>query len=355
MLKLNKEMKNIFTTIRQAELIASKKIRHGTFQWVQAAAEDGFTANKNVSDLNSIQILPKQLCAVNKPKLATTIFNKKIFSPLLLSPMGHQTQFHKKGEIETAKGVNKAKSASVFATQGRMSLSDIRKNNKNSKISWTIFPFGNEKWIMKEIEDAEKNNCFSITLCVDANIRSHRYLDREVISYDARKFGTRTNPISPSPELALKYDWNLVKKIKKKTKLPLIIKGILTAEDAKKSIDNGANAIWVSNHGGRMLNSGISGVTALIEIKKQIKSKQIKIIVDGGVRRGSDIIKYLCLGADYVGIGRPAIYGLICNGYKGVEKIFNILNQELYTAMINGGFKDLKSFNLNRIRFENKK
>jgi len=347
-------MKNIFTTIRQAEIVASKKIRSGTFRWVQAAAEDGFTAKKNILDLNNIQILPKQLCSVNKPKILTKIFNKNIISPLLLSPMGHQTQFHKKGEIETAKGVNAAKTASFFATQGRMSLDDIRKNNKDSKISWTIFPFGDENWIMNEIENAEKNNCFSIVLCIDANIRSHRYLDRETITYDARKFGTRTNPISPSPDFALKYNWNLINKIRKKTKKPLIIKGILTAEDAMKAINHGADAIWISNHGGRMLNSGISGVTALIEIKKKIKSNNVKIIVDGGIRRGSDIIKYLCLGADYVGVGRPAMYGLICDGHKGVEKIFNILNQELYTAMINGGFKDLKSFNLKRIRFEKK-
>lgn len=347
-------MKNEFNTIRQAEIVASKKIRSGTFRWVQAAAEDGLTAKKNILDLNNIQILPKQLCSVNKPKMLTTIFKQKIFSPLLLSPMGHQTQFHKKGEIETAKGVNKAKTASFFATQGRMSLDDIRKNNKNSKISWTIFPFGNEKWIMKEVENAEKNNCFSIALCIDANIRSHRYLDRESMSYDARKFGIRTNPVSPSPDFAVKYDWKLINKIRKKTKKPLVIKGILTTEDAKKAINCGADAIWISNHGGRMLNSGISGVSALMEIKKNIKSKNTKIIVDGGVRRGSDIIKYLCLGADYVGIGRPAMYGLICNGFLGVEKIFSILNQELYTAMINGGFKDLKSFNLKRVRFEKK-
>lgn len=207
---------------------------------------------------------------------------------------------------------------------------------------------------MQEIENAEANNCFAITICIDANVRSHRYLDRELLTYDARKFGKRTNPLSPSPELAVKYDWSLIKKIKKKTKLPLIIKGILTSNDAKKSIDHGADALWVSNHGGRMLNSGLSGVDSLIEIKKKIKSKKIKIIVDGGIRRGSDIIKYLCLGADFVGVGRPAIYGLICNGHKGVAKIFDILNQELYTAMINAGFKDLKSFNINRIKLEKK-
>ena len=95
-------------------------------------------------------------------------------------------------------------------------------------------------------------------------------------------------------------------------------------------------------------------VRALINIKKKIKSKKIKIIVDGGVRRGSDIIKYLCLGADYVGIGRPAIYGLICGGSEGVRKVFEILNDELRTAMINGGFNNLKSFLKNRLIIDEK-
>ena len=179
-------------------------------------------------------------------------------------------------------------------------------------------------------------------------------MDRELLKYDARKYGKRTNKTSPNPELALKYDWKLINFIKKNTRLPLIVKGILTVNDAKKAIKSGADGIWISNHGGRMFNSGISGVRALINIKKKIKSKKIKIIVDGGVRRGSDIIKYLCLGADYVGIGRPAIYGLICGGSEGVRKVFEILNDELRTAMINGGFNNLKSFLKNRLIIDEK-
>ena len=98
-----------------------------------------------------------------------------------------------------------------------------------------------------------------------------------------------------------------------------------------------------------MFNSGISGIDALKAIRKSKKIKKTKIIVDGGIRKGSDIIKYLSLGADFVGIGRPAVYGLIVSGYVGANKIFHILNSELRTAMINGGFKNLKSFKINRL------
>ncbi|MDC3152581.1 alpha-hydroxy-acid oxidizing protein [Pelagibacteraceae bacterium] len=347
-------MKKNFATVRQAETFAQKICRKGTFKWLQAAAEDGYTHNKNILDLNNIQIYPKHLAKILKPDCSQNFFGTKVGSPLILSPMGHQTQFHKLGEIEVAKGVSEMNSISFFGTQGRMSLDDIRKKNKFAKIAWTIFPFGNKNWILKQIKSSEKNKCIAIAVCIDANARSHRYLDRELLNYDARKYGTRTNEVSPNPKLAMKYDWKLIKFIKKNTKLPVIVKGIMTTFDAKKAINCGVDAIWISNHGGRMFNSGISSLESLIDLKRKTKIKKTKIIIDGGVRRGSDIIKYLCLGADFVGIGRPAIYGLICGGNKGVKKIFEILINELKTAMINGGFKNLKSFKKERLSFNEK-
>jgi isopentenyl diphosphate isomerase/L-lactate dehydrogenase-like FMN-dependent dehydrogenase len=131
--------------------------------------------------------------------------------------------------------------------------------------------------------------------------------------------------------------------------LPIILKGILTSEDAVRATKNGAKGIWISNHGGRMFNSGLSTAHALLEINKKLKNHKILKIVDGGIEKGSDIIKYLCLGADLVAIGRPAIYGLAVNGRLGVSRIFEILKKELTTSMINGGFKNLKSFNQNRL------
>ena len=194
--------KKLFSTIRQAEEIAIKKIRTNTFKWLQAAAEDGFTDEKNKEDLKKIKILPKLLSLSGIPKISTNFFNNKIVSPLILAPMGHQTQFSKKGEIETAKGLNRSKTVAFFSTQGRMSLNDIRKENKNLLLAWEIFPFGGKDWIKKEIKAAEKNKCIAICLCLDAPIRSHRYLDRET-DYDAIKYGKRTNPITPDPSKAL--------------------------------------------------------------------------------------------------------------------------------------------------------
>ncbi len=335
-----------FSTLREAENKAKKKINYKIFNWLQSGAEDDYTLDKNFLDLKSIKIIPKHLSKINKINTSSYFFKTKLEYPILLAPMGHQTQFHKNGEIETCDGARKANILSFFGTQSRMKLEQIAK--KNDFIGWTIFPFGDLKWIDSQIYSAEKNKCIAIILCIDANVRSHRYSDRES-SYDARKIGKRTNPISPNPEQSLKYDWSLIKYIKKKTKLPVIPKGILSVEDCKQAINNKADGIWISNHGGRMFNSGITPVEALKNIKKKIKIKKKIIIVDGAIRKGSDIIKYLSLGANFIAVGRPAMHGLICDGSNGVKNIFEILKSELTSAMINGGFKNLKSFKNNRI------
>ena len=338
-----------FETIQQARNLAKKKIRINTFKWIEAAAENGFTKDKNLFDLNAIKLVPKFLNKVGKIDIKKNIFRNNYNSPIVLSPMGHQTQFHKLGEMETAKGAKKANILSYFGTQGRMSIGDISKKNKGLSFGWEIFPFGDLKWINKEIELVKKNNCNSIVLCIDANVRSHRYLDRETF-YDARKYGKRTNPLPQDVNRAKFYDWSLVKHIAQKSNMPLIVKGILTYQDDLLAVKNGAKGIWVSNHGGRMFNSGISTVEALKNISPIKKYKKNTILIaDGGVEKGTDIIKYLCLGADMVGIGRAALYGLILNGSDGVNKIFQILSRELETAMINGGFRSFLDFNKKRI------
>ncbi len=341
-------MKTSFVTIREAEDFSKSKIKKGTFNWLISGAEDNKTTNENINFLNNLKIKPKILAKNFNFNFKKSFFGKIIKSPLILSPMGHQTQFHKLGEIEMAKAICKINTIGFFSTQGRHSfekISNLNKNNQN--LVWQIFLFGNKSWIENEIKRSHRVKSVALALCLDAPVRSHRYIDRES-RYDARKHGQRSYPVSPSPKMALKFDWEIIKWIKKKSDKPLILKGIISADDAKLAIKYKADSIWISNHGGRMFNSGISSGEALISIKKNI-SKKIPIIVDGGVRRGSDIIKYLCLGANFVGIGRPAIYGLVLNGSKGVENIFNILNSEFQTNIFNGGFKSYQEINIKRI------
>ena len=344
-------MESNFSTIREARVKAKKKIRNGTFQWLESGAEDNLTADVNIKDLDSIRVVPRIFNSLEKENLLFSIFDKNFTSPIIIAPMGHQTQFHPKGELELSKSINGSSTIVSFTTQGRHDFDQINTKFKKLNSIWQIFPFGDFNWIKKQIYSAEKNNALAISICLDAPIRSHRYDDRET-GYDARKYGKFNSKIKSKNEYYFKYDWSLIEKIKKNTQLPVIPKGILSYEDLKKCFKYGADGIWISNHGGRFFNSGISTSSFMISIQKEIKNLKKKnkiIIADGGVRRGSDILKYLCLGADLVATGRPILYGLILNGYKGVKDILNIMDNEFINCCKNGGFKEIKDFNLSRL------
>ncbi len=338
-----------FSSIRELFMLAHKKFSKGLCEWVNSGAEDDLTVNRNIEYLNKIQIYPEVLKKRENLNFKKDFYGKDISSPLILSPMGHQTQFHKDGEIEMCKGINNYGSISFFSTQSRIKLDDVRDKNKNANLVYQIFLFGNKDWIKNEINRAERNKCLAIAICVDASIRSFRYSDRES-GYDARKFGRRTLKEPPDPSKDLSYDWAIISWIKKQTSLPLIVKGLINVSDVKKCVDLGVNGIWISNHGGRMFNSNISSVEALIDTRTLIKNKKVLVISDSGVRRGSDIVKFLCLGSDFVGIGRPAIWGLGLDGNRGVTNVFKHLHEELYVSSINGGFSNFKDYNYKRLR-----
>ena len=349
-------MKNIFKknlprTIRELEAFAKKKASKGTFNWLNAAAENGNTKIINEEVFKKVEMIPSFFKDTSRLDLSTKFYNNKLSMPLIISPMGHQTQFHPNGEAELAIGTKSENILLSFSTQGRMPLSLIKKKYPQGKFIWDFFPFGPKKWIKEQIIDAKKAGAIGCALTIDAPIRSVRYLDRET-KYDARKHGKFYKPMPPDISYGRKLKSEDLKWMKEYCgKTPFIVKGILSSHDANIAIKNGADVIWVSNHGGRMLESCYSSLKALIEVKKNVK-KKIPIIFDSGVRSGSDILKAIALGADIVGLGRLAIYGLIAGGKIGVQHMLSLLREELETAMINSGFACIddisrKNINLN--------
>ena len=144
------------------------------------------------------------------------------------------------------------------------------------------------------------------------------------------------------------FSWESLAKVRKLTKLPIILKGIQCAEDAKKAVEYGADAIWVSNHGARQLDTTPASIEVLEECVKAVDGK-IEVYFDGGIRRGTDVLKALALGAQAVFIGRPQLWGVACNGQKGVEDVINILNRELKKAMILTDSRTIKDITKDRV------
>ena len=147
----------------------------------------------------------------------------------------------------------------------------------------------------------------------------------------------------------MKFSWKDVRKIKNKFKIPIILKGIATEEDAKICVDEGVDVIYISNHGGRQLDYGIGGADLIQSISKVVQSKS-KIFFDGGISRGTDVVKALSLGADSVGIGRLQCYAAATNGTKGLNKMIDILTHEILVCMRLLGVNNLDALNKNYIK-----
>ena len=345
----NNLKKNLPQTIRELETFARKKSSKGAFNWLNAAAESGITKKINQDAFKKVEIIPNFFHDTSNLDTSTSFFGHKLSMPIIISPMGHQTQFHKNGEAELAAGTKFENILLCFSTQGRMSLKQIKRKCPRGKFIWDFFPFGPRKWIKEQIMDAKNAGAIGCALTVDAPIRSVRYLDRET-KYDARKHGKFYKSMPPDISYARKLKSEDLKWMKEYCgKTPFIVKGILSSHDANLAIKNGVDVIWVSNHGGRMLESGYSSLKALTEIKKNVK-KKIPIFFDSGVRSGSDILKAISLGANIVSIGRPSLCGLIVNGSKGVNKTFELFKEEFISTMGLCGCKSINEINYKIIK-----
>lgn len=196
------------------------------------------------------------------------------------------------------------------------------------------------------LEQADKYNCRTIGINVDFPIRPISYNKMDT-GYDARNYVLRLPQYYKRRKLD-PLNWKTLEKIRKLTTKPIILKGILSVEDALIATKTGVNSIWISNHGGRVLELDLTSIEQLPKIKRSVK-KNVKIIVDGGIRTGSDVIKCLSLGADYIAIGRPIIQGLVADSQLGVTRVLHLFMDEIKVALRLCGFQkisDLSSSNI---------
>ncbi len=250
---------------------------------------------------------------------------------MIVAPTGHLTQFHHDGEAETAAGLEKAGTIFFISTQTRLKMSEIRSRAPKANLAFQVYFYGDHSWVEQQVKEAEQIGVTSICVCVDSPIRTFSY-NRMVGHYDARKYGRRTTPPVPAQHLNALLTWADIDWLRTITKLPLLLKGIMTVEDAVMALDHGADAIWHSNHGGRALECDITAVELVAEVRSAV-GKETTLIVDGGIRTGSDVFKCLALGADMVSIGRFVVYGLIADGAPGVQRTLELFQQEIASVM----------------------
>ncbi len=331
------------------EPLAKKVLPPGHWGYMATGVDDDLTLRMNREAFSHYQLRARRLVDVSKVDLKTTVLGAPWDWPLYVSAVGSQQAFHVDGEVATARGAKAQKTMMMLSTVSSYSVEDVAKAVGTPPWYQLYMP---DNWADTEkmVKRAEAAGCPVLAWTIDllagrnteTGTRAAREDQRDCLSCHVTPpiggntaVRNRTRPMfqglggGMNPAQA---DWSYVDRLRKMTKMKLVLKGIDAAEDARIAREHGVDGVVVSNHGGRAAETGRGTLDILPEVVDAVGS-QISVFVDGGVRRGTDIVKALAIGAKAVGIGRPYIWGLSVYGQDGVERVLEILRAELSLAM----------------------
>jgi len=317
------------------------------------------TLKANREAFSRYYLRPRRLVDVSKPDTSVEILGVKHPNPIIIAPTGGNKAFHPEGEVAVARAAKVGGYLEMLSTSATTSVEDCTAA-RGAPIWFQLY--ASPKWEVAEhhVRRAERAGCPVVAVTVD------RVAGRnQEAFFRLRRTDTRTcaNCHEPGVQGSVKrkpaYDgldlagvpnlqsanmtWDFIKRLRGTTKMKIVIKGILTAEDAALCVSNGADGLIVSNHGGRGEDSGRATIDVLPEVVEAVKGR-IAVLIDGGFRRGTDVAKALAMGANGVCVGRPYLWGLGAFGQPGVEKVLELLRTEFRVAMMQCGVRSVKEF-----------
>jgi 4-hydroxymandelate oxidase len=331
------------------EELAHKALPPAHWGYMASGVDDNATRDANMAGYKRIQLRPRRLIDVSKPDLRINLFGTEWESPIFLCPLGGQKMFHPEGEVATARAARSAKALQILSTQTSASLEEVAQALGRPPWYQLYIP---QKWADAEklVHRVEAAGCPALAWTIDLLGGRNTETATRLARTDTRNclschVSGPAGAIVRAPGRAPMFDglsgtginpsaatWEWVDRLKKLTKMKLLLKGIETREDARLAREHGVDGIIVSNHGGRATEDLRPTIESLPEVVDAAGS-QIPVLVDGGVRRGTDAYKALALGARAVGIGRPYVWGLTAFGQEGVERVLEILRAELQLTM----------------------
>ena len=354
LIKSPKDAINVF----DFEPVCRANVPPAHFGYMASGIDDEVTLRANREGFLKFQLRPRRLVDVSKVDMSTDILGGKYNTPIVIAPVGSQASFHPDGEIAVAKAAKAGNHLQILSTVTNNGVEDVTAA-RGAPIWYQLY--ATNKWEVAEalVKRAEKAGCLAVAVTIDrSGGRNQETLFRMILTdhrdcnacHDksnlkaglARRVmfdGTDVSGLSNIQSSAM--TWEFLKRLRGATKMKIVLKGILAYEDAVLAADAGIDAIIVSNHGGRSEDSGRSTIDALPEIVEAVKGRT-PILVDSGFRRGTDIVKALCMGATAVCIGRPYIWGLGAFGQPGVERVLELLRAELYGVMQQVGAPTIK-------------
>jgi len=327
-----------FLCLADFEPAAHKLLPHAVYEFVAAGAGDEITKRDNEAAFDRIRLRPRVLRDVTRVDTGITLFGESLPHPIILAPVAYQQLVHPEGEVATSRGAGLADAVFTLGTTATAAIEDCVTASTSPVwflLYWQSDRDFNGDLVSQMAARGAKAICVTVDLPTPGDRRRQfragfKLPDRFETPYfkdrnsGLLKVGTAQRRAMPT--------WADIAWLRSLTSLPLVLKGILDPEDAVQAINIGADAIVVSNHGARNLDTLPATLDALPAIAERVAGR-IPIIVDGGVRRGTDVLKAIALGASAVMIGRPYVYALATNGAEGVAHCVNLLRQEFEMAL----------------------
>lgn len=334
-------------SLPEVEAHARERLTHMAYEYIASAAADEITVRWNRESYDRIRLRPRVMEDVSEIDTRVSLLDLDLPHPILLAPTAYHRVVHPEGEIATARGAGAASAPLVVSTATTATLEEIAAA-ASAPLWFQLYVQSDREFTRGLIENAEAAGCTALCVTVDTarlgarnrQTRSRFQLPPGVTTPYLFDLNTGRRELMTSERVT--FTWREVEWLRSITPLPVFLKGIMTGEDGRRAVEAGAAGVMVSNHGGRNLDTLPATIDALPEVAEEVEGR-VPVLVDGGIRRGTDIIKAIALGADAVMIGRPYLYGLGIGGAEGVRRVIEILRVELEQAMALCGRTDLAS------------
>jgi 4-hydroxymandelate oxidase len=318
------------------ERLAAEHLEPGAHGYYAGGAGDELTLRDNVEAFRRWQLRPRLLVDVDTCTTATTVLGHEVSMPLLVAPVAFQRVAHPDGEVGMARA---AKAAGTIMCLSTLATSTPAEVAAVGGPRWfQLYVFRDEAVTRNLIAQARDEGFGALVLTIDAPVRGNRERDARTafaIPPDVRIAALGHGGITPQDVfkmISASLTWHDLERICSESGLPLLVKGVLTAEDARLACEHGASGIVVSNHGGRQLDGVSATIDALEEVVEAVEGR-VEVLVDGGIRRGTDVVKALALGARAVLAGRAPLWGLAANGEAGARHVLELLQAEILGAL----------------------
>jgi isopentenyl diphosphate isomerase/L-lactate dehydrogenase-like FMN-dependent dehydrogenase len=315
------------------EALARERMNPIYWDYYAEGSDDEVTLRANQADFSRIRLRPRMMVDVRHCDMSTSVLGLPVPMPILVAPTAYHKLAHPEGELATVRGAGAAGTLMVVSTSATCPLEEIALA-ASGPLWFQLYTHDSLEIARVLVQRAEVAGYRAIVLTVDLPVMGNREHSRHNnVTFPPPPF-TRVNLADISQEGVgqMPLTWDVIDWLHAQSKLPILVKGILTAEDALLAVEHGVSGIIVSNHGGRQLDSAVSSIEALPEIVAAVAGR-CEVYLDGGIRRGTDVLKALALGARAVLVGRPILWGLAVDGAAGVEHVLSILHAELERAM----------------------